>query len=844
MSTHHSSMAAGSCRSRTTRRDQAFTLVEILLVMAAVAILSGAAIVAVGNARESTRVGKLESDVATINAAIQAYLVNGGSLPVSATPQQILARLKTTADATSAPTIPGLRGSFVDRRLTTDMQTAGEAGTTQTRALWDGANRRFVIMASGAAGVKNFRLDDTIGGNDFGTETRTPPLKVADDGWVWDYADVSGGTPAGPGGAPGTTTVTPGTPPTAPTAQQLAAPAFSQTGGSFALINFDFPLTLSNPNPPGTSQIFFTVNGGPFALYQGQTLTVTPTTAITAYAATSDPDRWTDSNIAAHTYQATPVALSISLNVPVATLTYAQAGGQMTSGSVQSPAPATVTLNSAAEIPAAYLSSARFQVYSTVDGTNPLLGGDAGPTFAGTFTSPAIDLSLPRWGSASVLSVSAAARSLAPALFVSSPVVSATVGITPTALPAPVIDPPSGSKAVDLPVSIALAANQVQPVGARIYYTTNGTDPGVSGGEPVGGTLYSGQFNAGAGVNNVVTVRARVYGPAGYGHWFTPSAITTNTYSSVTLADGALVGSANLNGTFVGSLVYASPPAGSNMNSITFNSGARIIGGNLYLPGTPTIRLSNGTTWSAANDALFAARIQGWEYDSNGNKTVQTTPRVINENGSVNPTNYTVSFNNSALLEGKVIRRHDSPAFPVIAAPPPPDGTGTGSFNSPPPGVITSSQYANITLNSAPVGDVRLRSGNYGNLIANNGTAFVLGDPNNPEVTQFYSFQSLTLNSASDVKIVGKVIVTVGGTITINSGSILGNASRPEWFQMQFSAGSLNANSGSTIYGQLVAPNGTVSFNAGSVFTGSVTAQTLTINSSSIVFNLPPVIQN
>jgi hypothetical protein len=35
-----------------------------------------------------------------------------------------------------------------------------------------------------------------------------------------------------------------------------------------------------------------------------------------------------------------------------------------------------------------------------------------------------------------------------------------------------------------------------------------------------------------------------------------------------------------------------------------------------------------------------------------------------------------------------------------------------------------------------------------------------------------------------------------------------------------------------------------VSFNAGSTFAGSVTAQTLTINSNSVVFNLPPIIQN
>ena len=142
------------------------------------------------------------------------------------------------------------------------------------------------------------------------------------------------------------------------------------------------------------------------------------------------------------------------------------------------------------------------------------------------------------------------------------------------------------------------------------------------------------------------------------------------------------------------------------------------------------------------------------------------------------------------------------------------------------------------------MGDVSLNAGHYANLTANNGNAFVLGDPLNPDVTQFYSFQSLNLNSSSDIKIVGKVIITVGGTISVNSGSVLGNSAHPEWLQLQFSSGSMNANSGSTIYGQLVAPTSSVTFNSGSTFQGSVTAQTLTINSSSIVFNLPPIIEN
>lgn len=824
-------------------RPNGFTLIEILAIVGIVAILSGAAVITINHTRESTRVSKLESDVATINAAIDVYTINGGSLPSSATPQEILAQLKTRADTTTAPTIAGLRGSMVDLRLTAEMQTSSEAAGNQTRALWNGAAKRFVIVSSGAAGVKNFLLDDTLATAAQATEARAPALKTGQDEWVWSYTDVVPSTPGGPSSGPATGTAPAGSLLAAPTPQQLNPPVFSPAGGSLPLINFDVALTLTNPNPPGTSQIFYSVNGAGVSLYTGQPLAIVPGTSVSAYAVTSDPDHWTSSIVATNNYQSIPVNLSISLNVPVANLTYAEAGGAMTSGDPQTPAPVTVTLNSASQIPSQYLNSSKFQIYYTLDGTSPLSSGTMGPLFSGTYVTPLINVAPENWNGSSSLVISAVGRALDASMFVTSPVITASIGITPMSLVAPTIDPPSGLKAIDLPVSIAFANGATYPVGARIYYTTDGSDPGNTAGNPTSGTLYTGQFNAGAGTDGVVVVTARVYGPAGYGHWFTPSNTAVVTYTNITLPNGALVGNATLNGTFVGSIVYAAPSSGS-MNNITFNSNAKVLGGNLYLPGTPTIRLSNGTTWSLANDSLFASHIQGWEYTSQGVKTSQTTPRVLDETGSVTPNNYNVTFNSSSLVEGKVVRRHTAPEFPTISPPPAPDSSGSTSLNSAPAGSINASQYSTVTLNSSAVGAVSLDPGHFANLTANNGTSFVLGDPQNPEVTQVYSFQNLTLNSSSDLQIVGKVIVTVGGSITLNSGSVLGNPDHPEWLQLQFSSGNLTANSDSSAYGQVVVPTGSVTFNSGSIFRGSVTAQTLTINSNSVVFELPPVIQN
>lgn len=810
---------------------RAFTLVEVLMVVGVLAIIGGIAIVTVADSRESTRVSKLESDVATINAAIQVHAVNGGALPEEATPQQILEELKKSASAATAPTIAGLRGSMVDLRLKAESQTEGEAATSQPRAIWNG--ERFVVVSEGGAGVKNFVFDDVLAKIDRAPATRTATVKTGTGDWVWDYADVDPVAQTNSIAGPNAGTNPDGTPLDSTPARLLLEPIFEPGESQQPLSQFDpeLQVTLLNPNDAGTSQIYV---GN--ALYTGPFWTG-PGVSISAQAKTSDPDHWITSMVATKSYQAIPVSLSVAVNAP-ASLTYAQAGGAMTDGSTATPPSATFSIAAADAVPSRYMNSGNFGVTYSLNG---VVGEETGE-FSGGYVSPAIPLGVGHWGpNTSSLSITAQVVSKN-SIFVAGDPTTRSVGIAVTELPPASIDPPSGVKASDLPVDIAVESDEALPVGYRIFYTLDGTDPGNISGNPSNGFLYTGQFNSGAGINGVVQVRARVYGPSGYGQWFTPGPLASTTYYSITLANGALVGSATLNGTFVGSLVYASPSSG-NMGNITFNANAKILKGNLYLPGTPTVRLSNGTTWSTATDAAFSSSILGWEFDAAGERTVQTTPRVINENGNPEPSNYSVQFNNTALLEGKIIRRHDAPAFPTIDPPPPSDSNGSLSLNNPPSGPISASQYANVNINTSAVGDVRLNSGNYGNLNANNGTAFVLGDPDNPEVTQYYSFKSLNLNSSSDLKIVGKVIITLSGSININNGSVLGNPDHPDWMQLQFSSGNLDANSGSAIYGQIVIPTGGVSFNAGSIFQGSVTANNLTINSNSVVFNLPPVVQ-
>lgn len=517
-------------------RGAGFTLVELLLIVAVVGILSGVALVTVSNVRESTRVSKLQSDVATINAAIQVYTVSGGALPAppaTPTPQQILDQLKRTANTATASTIAGLRGSVVDRRLTTEMQTASEAGTTQMRAHWNGT--RFIVASSGTIGdVKNFLLDDTLAAGAPATEARTPTLATGTNGWVWNYTDVAPIAAGGPGAGPGSTTAPAGTSPTAPTALQLSPPVFSQSGGSLALITFDISLTLSNPNPTGTSQIYFSVNSGAFTLYTGQTLTMTPGTSVSAFAVTSDPDHWSDSQLASNTYAAIPVTLALSLTFPQTQYTFQQAGGAMTGVAPVTPSPGTAAVTSAviAQIPTAYQSSSQFDLRWTLDGTSPLTSGTASVSgnFSGSVPAQSIPLTPDSWGTSSTFAVKAAARSKT-AWFVNSPVQTASLGIAPTTLTAPTFDSAAGIYLTDLPAAISLASGALYPVNARIYYTTDGTDPGNVGGNPSpGATLYAGTFNVLSIASPTATITARVYGPTAYPQWFTPSSSITSIY--------------------------------------------------------------------------------------------------------------------------------------------------------------------------------------------------------------------------------------------------------------------------------------------------------------------------
>jgi len=838
-------------KTRGASKSRGFTLIEILVTVLVIAVIGSTSYMAVTSSRDAATAGKLESDVRMINSAVQLFLANGGTLPVDGDARDAIDKLKTRADSDSAATSVGLTGSFIDQRIDPVDQTAAEAATSQPRAIWVPADRMFIVVsAPGQAGIKAFRMNNELAAGDIVYDSRDSNLKAATDTqWVWDYEDQ----PATVSNLGETPTPGEGTGPAAlPTRNTIGLnpPTYSQSSGTFALINYDLSVSLSNPNPGGSSQIYYSMSGAPYMLYRGETFQVGPGTSINAYAATIDPDRWHDSDVANSTYDANQVTLNLTINNPHTSLSYRAAGGDMVGLPPETPAPLSILVTNLSEIPSTYQSSSKFEISYTLDGSNPLTSATAevSEAFEGGFVPVNVPVNVGSWGGG-VFTLRAVARALDAELFANSNIATSTISAEVTQLDPPSISPGPGTILPDAPITITLPLAAVYPAGSRIFYTTNGEDPGVNGGDPVQGTLYTGSFTIGDSGGSNVT--ARVYPPAGLSDWFSPSASASANYSvGLGVGEGALVGGASLYSTFVGNLIYASPNPGVQMSNITFYGSSRIQGGNLYLPGTPIIyRGWVGPTqaWSPANDNLFTNQIVGRQFTMAGEEIVPATippfPRVVDLGDQLTPSNYHVILHNNTIIQGKVFRQNTAPTFPVIPQPPPRDNNRSidyGSYRLP-TGPLAAQSHANVTLNS--VVQPRLLAGNYGTLAANNNTAFVLGDPDNPEVAQVYNIEQLTLNSESDIIVVGKAIVNLTRNLTINNGSVLGNPDRPDWLQLNFYSGDFASNSGSSAYAQIVAPNSSVYLNNGSTFRGSVTAKFMQITSASVIFSLPPVIQ-
>ncbi|MEI6071670.1 MAG: DUF4114 domain-containing protein [Verrucomicrobiae bacterium] len=165
---------------RFPRSAVGFTMIEVLGVVAAIAVLGSIGYVSITNTQQASAATKLDQDVASLNGSIQLYLSSGGNLTSATTTDAVLTKLKTRADPTKTL---GVTGSVIDARIVPDY---GDS-SSRRRAVWVAAEKRFVVQ-QGTAGVVEFKLDEDLATTTPTTDaSRTTTMGLATTGgWVWN----------------------------------------------------------------------------------------------------------------------------------------------------------------------------------------------------------------------------------------------------------------------------------------------------------------------------------------------------------------------------------------------------------------------------------------------------------------------------------------------------------------------------------------------------------------------------------------------------------------------------------------------------------------------------------
>lgn len=256
-----------------------------------------------------------------------------------------------------------------------------------------------------------------------------------------------------------------------------------------------------------------------------------------------------------------------------------------------------------------------------------------------------------------------------------------------------------------------------------------------------------------------------------------------------------------LNGNVEGSIHQMSA------ENTTLNGSARVTG-DLFVPGTPTVRLNGSPTYGGTQD----------------------------DTGSATPTNHTITLNGGASL-GHVVRRTDAITLPTVAAPPQPAGTRNVSLNNSNQSPGDFSTLKNLTLNGN-VGAIAVPPGSYGDFTANGSSRFTLGvaGATTPAV---YNFQHLTLNGSSRLDVLGPVVITLANGVAANGS--MGSSVNPAWLALNFASGGLTLNGNVSVHGHVTAPSGTVTINGNSQLVGGLMSDRLVVNGNALLkLIIPP----
>jgi hypothetical protein len=496
----------------------------------------------------------------------------------------------------------------------------------------------------------------------------------------------------------------------------------------------------------------------------------------------------------------------------------------MAGEALMAPVTASIGLADAGQIPAPYMSSSFFSVRYTTDGSDPVSSSSAqtSPSFNGSFPSLQVSLGLALWGSDPSVTVRAVAVSSKPEWFTSSDVAegTSTKSLTPLSLAIAPANP------IGLPVQVLLNETGSVPVGLRKVYATDGSAPltSASGGLVVpGASLYTAPLSAASLPSSSYTLVAQATGPAGYESWFSSSPIS-RAYSIVTTLPSSFVGAnisgGDVNGSFRGSIFVAAPAELG-----IFNAGGQITGGNLYVPGLPAIEIpgsGNSSKTVVARGQAYTESGQiprtlvgGKEYTASGELAVPQldTRQVVDLNGAVIPTNYTVKLTKSAYIEGKIFRRAD---------PPPPPSTP-----------VVPAGLTRYTNNISGVFQTNLPSGVYSNNITMNATNSILRlGTAGSAVTSQYVFAGNIWNKGI-VEILGPVEIFFlsgfdnKGVVFGSSNNVASNSATS--LRINVMTNAVDITGGGSVFAAIWAGNSAITVGNGSSLFGSLYARTLTV---------------
>ena len=516
-------------------KSKGFTLAEVLITVLVIASLAGTALVALrSDLQEVAQKAKLPQDVSVLNRAVETYLAAGGSLEGIESPADVLAKLKT--QATNRNQIAAVNGSMIDLRMTAVIDTQGAAQV----AIWDPEKKIFRIVdqesiPTGATPISEF-LEDSDARMELVTEHRNTTFKLAQESnWIWDFEDVEPSDVNRTLIRPGTAKSTTRQAPAATVATRLLPPTFSLAPGTYPLSQYPGPVQLINPNPANTSVLWYSADSAGWGQY-GSPVTILPGSKVEAYSETLDNEIYSDSLTATASYQAQKVTLQVGDNVK-SSFRYGELGGPLAAGSLTPPplAPGKLLLMNAGELPDYWESHDTFQYFWTLDGGDPKLNGagrhSGNDTFVTNYPGDDVTVDLSDFSSTASVNLQYYAEAKNTNVAVSSDVTAKSISRAPTPLLPPLITPGTGSLNGTDPVAMVLDLTGGQtPAGARIFYRSDGVDPGAGQDPDPGAVEYLGSFLPAPNNGPVAAIGARVYPPVGYKDWFVTSPVAVRTY--------------------------------------------------------------------------------------------------------------------------------------------------------------------------------------------------------------------------------------------------------------------------------------------------------------------------